>query len=379
MKRKILGCLTAVLMCLSFAVFAFAQDDNRIASAAGDVYVISAKAGGVNFVEGKVAVAKNNSRSGYLIKGDKLEVGDRVSTGMNGKTEILLNPGSYVRLGENSAFEFVSTALDDVKINLISGSALFEVFADNEFKVAIATPKANFYAVRSGIYRVDVLPDGSGKISVLKGRAQIGEDEKNIVKGGSLAVVSGNQVTTEKFDRDDKDSLEIWSKERAKELAKINAKLERNTVRNSLLNSFNNRGWGLYDSFGLWVFDRFSGYYCFLPFGNGWSSPYGYGYNRDLWYFRMPRYVYYQPPPYSQPVNNGNNTTPSASIGNTRRTTSIVKTPPFERVQPSVDRNVRMKNDDFPSMMPSSSAPSRVEGPIFVPTTPRSSAKGKPE
>lgn len=372
MKRKILGYLTAIMMCLSFAAFAFAQDDNRVASAAGDMYVISAKAGGVNYVEGKVAVATNNSRSGYLVKGDRLEVGDKVSTGANGKAEILLNPGSYVRLGENAIFEFASTALDDVKIKLGGGSAIFEVFADNEFKVAIATPKANFYAIKSGVYRVDVLADGSGRISVWKGKAQIGEDEAAVVKGGKAAVVKNNQVAVEKFDRDDKDSLESWSKDRAKQLAKINSKLERNDIRSSLLNSFNNRGWGMYDSFGLWVFDRFSGYYCFVPFGYGWSSPYGYGYNRDLWYFRMPRYVYYQPQyPNTQTSNNGNTTTPSS--GGTVRTNS--KTPPFERVQ-TIDRRSTIKTDDTPIFIPS--APSRTEVPVNV-AVPRSSSKGKPD
>jgi FecR protein len=373
MKRKILSCLTAIVMCLSFAAFVFAQDDNRVASAAGDMYVISAKAGGVNYVEGKIVVARSNSRSGYLVKGDRLEVGEKVSTGASGKAEILLNPGSYVRLGENTVFEFVSTSLDDVKIKLSGGSAIFEVFADNEFRVAIATPKANFYAIKSGVYRVDVLQDGSGRISVWKGKAQIGEDTQAVVKGGKAAVVKNDQVAVEKFDRDDKDSLETWSKDRAKQLAKINAKLERNNVRNSLLNSFNNRGWGLYDSFGLWVFDRFSGYYCFLPFGYGWSSPYGYGYNRDLWYFRMPRYIYYQPyPANTQPSNNGNTTPSDVS---TRRT--YVKTPPFERVQPSVDRRSTIKIDDsdFPSMMPS--APTRTITPDV--SMPRRSTKGQPD
>ena len=305
MKRKILGCLTAIAMCLSFAAFVFAQDDTRVASAAGDMYVISAKADGVNYVEARFCRQKN-SRSGYLVKGDRLEVGEKVSTGASGKARF-----SLIRFvcssRRKSVFEFVSTALDDVKIKLSGGSAIFEVFADNEFRVAIATPKANFYAVKSGVYRVDVLQDGSGRISVWKGKAQIGEDTEAVVKSGKAAVVKNNQVAVEKFDRDDKDLLETWSKDRAKLLAKINAKLERNNVRNSLLNSFNNRGWGLYDSFGLWVFDRFSGYSCFVPFGYGWSSPYGYGYNRDLWYFRMPRYIYYQPQTTNtQPTNNGN-------------------------------------------------------------------------
>lgn len=359
-----LSCLTALAMCLSFAVFAAAQDDDRIASAVGDMYVISAKAGGVNYVEGKVTVVKN-TRSGYLVKGDKLEVGDKVSTGANGKAEILLNPGSFVRLGANAVFEFASTSLDDVKIKLTGGSAIFEVFADNEFKVAIETPKANFYAVKSGVYRVDILADGSGKISVWKGKAQIGEDSEAVVKPGKAALVNGDKVAIEKFDRDDKDALETWSKDRAKTLAKINAKLQRDSLRNSLLSSFNNRGWGLYDSFGLWVFDSFSGYYCFLPFGYGWSSPYGYWYNRDLWYFRMPRYVYYQQP---QNVNNGNPTAPSEV--SSRR--SLFKVPPFERVQ-SVDRRSTVKADDAsPAIMPS--APARVVVPDV--SAPRSSSKG---
>lgn len=365
MKRKFLSCLTALAICLSFAVFAAAQDDDRIASAVGDVYVISAKAGGVNFVEGKVTVAKK-SRSGYLVKGDRLEVGDKVSTGANGKAEILLNPGSFVRLGENAVFEFVSTSLEDVKIKLMGGSAIFEVFADKEFKVAIAAPKANFYAVKSGVYRVDVLADGSGKISVWKGKAQIGEDEEAVVKSGREAVVNGNQVVIEKFDRDDKGALEIWSKDRAKTLAKINSKLQRDSLRNSLLNSFDRRGWGLYDSFGLWVFDRFSGYYCFLPFGYGWSSPYGYGYNRDLWYFRMPRYIYFQPSP-QQPASTANTTD-----GIVRRNSP--KPPPFERVQPTISTRNTIKTDDSSPVMRPSAPPVTIVPSVIVP---RTSTKGR--
>jgi hypothetical protein len=375
MKRRMLGCLAVMTMCLSFAVFTSAQDNSRVASAAGDMYVISAKAGGINFVEGKVAVARKNSRSGYLVKGDRLEVGDKVSTVANGKTEILLNPGSFVRLGENAVFEFASTNLDDVKVKLAGGSAIFEVYADDEFKVAIVTPQANFYAVKTGVYRVDVLPDGSGKISVLRGRAQIGEDETAVVKGGRAAIVNKNQVAVEKFDRDDKDSLEVWSKDRAKELAKINSKLQRDNVRTSLLNSFNNRGWGLYDSFGLWVFDRFSGYYSFLPFGYGWSSPYGYGYNRCLWNFGMPRYIYYQPQVGNPQNTSGGNQTVS---DNPR---STVKAPPFERVERSVDRKIPVTFDDmpFPSSGRSSAPPSGgsvVSAPVSVP---RTSNKGNPQ
>lgn len=372
MKTKILSCLSAMAICLMFANLAFAQNDDRVASAAGDLYVISAKAGGVNYVEGKVTVARANSKSGYLLKGDRLEVGDKVSTGANGKAEILLNPGSFVRLGENTVFEFASTSLDDVQVKFIRGSAMLEVYADNEFKVAINTPKANFYAIKSGVYRVDVLANGGGKISVWKGKAQIGQDEEATVKSGRAAVVNGNRVTIEKFDRGDKDALEDWSKDRAKHLAKINSRLQRDDIRNSLLSSFDRRGWGFYDSFGLWVFDRFSGYYCFVPFGYGWSSPYGYWYNRDLWYFRLPRYI------YQQPMSGGNGNTVTSNTGKGGKARQSID-PPFQSVERTVERKTRMTTlDTTPS--DGMSFPTRSSAPPSAPivVTPRGS-KGKPD
>ena len=93
MKRKIFSFLTIGLIGLFMAAFAIAQDE-RNSSAVSELYVISAKAGGVNYVQGKVAVSKR-SRGGYLLKGDRLEIGDKVSTGADGRAEILLNPGSF--------------------------------------------------------------------------------------------------------------------------------------------------------------------------------------------------------------------------------------------------------------------------------------------
>ncbi|MGI9055810.1 MAG: FecR domain-containing protein, partial [Pyrinomonadaceae bacterium] len=180
MRRNLLQVLSSITIALLLSAFVFAQD-SRVLSAAGDVYVISAKAGGVNFIEGKVSVARKQGRSGLLLKGDKVEISDKVSTGANGKAEILLNPGSYLRLSENSTFEFVSTELENLRLKLKTGSAIFEVFADNEFKVTVDTPKTNFYLVKSGIYRIDIAADGTEKIEVWKGRAQIGESEENIV------------------------------------------------------------------------------------------------------------------------------------------------------------------------------------------------------
>lgn len=357
MKRKIFSFLTIGVIGLFMSAFVFAQNE-RNASAVSELYVISAKAGGVNYTQGKVAVSKD-TRSGYLLKGDRLEIGDKVSTGADGRAEILLNPGSFVRLGENTDFEFVSTSLDDLKIRLTRGSAMFELIADDEFDVLIETPKGSFKAVESGVYRVDVLADGSGKISVYNGKAKVVDANATEVKKSRTAVVNGNNVSVEKFDRGDKGDLEVWSKARAKELAKINSKLQRDDLRNSLLNSYNRRGWGFNDSFGLWAFDRISGQYCFVPFGYGWGSPYGYFYGRDLWYFRLPRYVYYYPVRNPGTSTGSNNTPTNTPIRNGRN-----NNPPFTRINQGVTRQ--------PSSSPSVSTPMprrSVSPPLATPGT----------
>lgn len=286
--------LSVALIGLLAMVSVSAQSE-KISAAAGDKYIISAKAGGINFVEGTVGVVKKAGRSGLLLRGDKLEIGDRVSTGADGKAEVLLNPGSYLRLGSNSAFEFRTTSLDDLQIRLDSGSAIFEVFATEDFKVTVNSPKTRFTLIESGIYRVDVAPDGAGKIAVWKGRAQVGDEANGIVKSGREATLNGSNVSVAKFDRDDKDALEIWSKGRAKELAKISGSLAKNNMRTALMRSYLGRSWNMYDSFGVWVYDPFRRSHCFLPFGYGWNSPYGYGFGHSIWYYNLP-VVVTQPP-----------------------------------------------------------------------------------
>ncbi len=291
MKIRLFGFVAVVSTVILNAVGVFAQNET-LRSAAGDKYVISAKAGGVNYVEGTVGVARKEGRSGLLLKGDTLEIGDRVSTGANGRAEILLNPGSYLRLGGNSAFEFMKTSLEDLEIQVESGSAILEVFAANDFRVTLKSSKSKFSLVDSGIYRLDVDANGSGRLEVWKGRAEVGG---NIAKSGRVVTSADNGVAVAKFDRGEKDELEIWSKARAKELAKAGEQLQRRELRNSLMTSFFGGGWNIYNSFGLWVFDSRFGRHCFLPFGYGWNSPYGYGFGNSIWSYRLPQVVF-QPP-----------------------------------------------------------------------------------
>lgn len=329
MKNCISRIFGAAITAFVFAAAVSAQD-GAIAAAAGDKYLISAKAGGVNFVQGAVGVVRTAGKSGLLLKGDRLEIGDRISTGADGKAEVLLNPGSYLRLGANSAFEFTTTSLDDLQIRLDSGSAIFEVFATEDFTVTVNTPKTKLTLIDSGIYRIDVEQGGIGKVAVWKGKARIGDDETAIVKSGREGVIGGSGLAVAKFDRDDKDDLEIWSKVRAKELAKVTAGLQNTNMRTALMRSFLGRQWNMYNSFGLWVYDPFRRNHCFLPFGWGWNSPYGYGFGNNIGYYNLP-WVVYTPP---TGTGAGPRAVRHVKPGGVRDNNSPVR-PPFAQVQGS--------------------------------------------
>jgi len=360
----------------------------QTAATPGGQYVISAKAGGVNFVSGKVTVIRRAGTSGLLLLRDEVQVGDRVTTGEDGNAEILLNPGSFIRLGSNSSFDFASTDLENLRLNLRSGSAVFEVIATEDFVVSVRLPKSNLQLNHSGVFRIDVLTDGSGKLAVFKGMASVGPAMSTEVKSGREATISGGGVSISKFDRDTNDPLDIWSKERAKELAKLNAKFERRTLRDSLLNSFNSRGWNLYNSFGLWVFDPRFGSCLFLPFGYGWSSPYGWGYGYDLYRFGMPAYIWRSPTYYPPTTSGGGGTPPPQTQSNEERRVRE-HTPPFVRVEQATRaEGGYIKGDDgrgssptFPSNgTPIISAPPVSAPPISAPirNTQSGETKGRP-
>ena len=90
-------------------------------------FVISAKAGGINAVTGQASVSSRGEADWQqLMVTDDLDAGDKVRTDYDGRVEILLNPGSYLRVGGNSEIELSNNALDNLEVRLIRGTAIVE-------------------------------------------------------------------------------------------------------------------------------------------------------------------------------------------------------------------------------------------------------------
>ncbi len=270
MKYKIIKITNAALIfavfCLSVCAAVFAQTPPTQTE---QLYVISSKAGGVNEIEGDVKVKRADSQvPQVLAKGNSLRDKDRIVTEANGKAEILLNPGSYLRVGENTEIELTSTALDSLKIQLVQGSAIVEantIGGEKGARVSIITPQTTVLLEKSGLYRINAT-GATTEIYVWEGLASVGSQK---IKAGRRMVIGAGALgaAIARFERANLDALDRWSATRADELAKLNDRLERTALQNALASNYwdNNS----YFSGGYWVFDRRTRTWCYVPYYGG--------------------------------------------------------------------------------------------------------------
>ena len=250
-------------------------------------FVISARAGGINAITGEATVAARGGNSEWqqLMVTDDLNSGDRVRTAYDGRVEILLNPGSYLRLGGNSEVELLDNSLANLEVRLLRGTAIVEATGadDLELNIGISTPHTRLAIVRQGLYRLNVVPEDATELIVRKGRVILADSHIK-VKGGNKVVFSATNVSVAKLTKEEKknkDDVETWSKNRAETLAKANRKITDrmlNSAFASYRDPFNSR------AFGLWFFNAHLGCYTFLPYFYGWGSPYGSSYSTAIYY-----------------------------------------------------------------------------------------------
>ncbi len=255
MKNSPLMLKTILLVVCLSALVSAGQAQNR------EKFVISARAGGVNSVAGRVMVTRQGQAPQLLTGQDDLVAGDTVTTGQGSQTEILLNPGSYLRVGENSEFTLVDNSLDNLTLKLAKGSAIIEATAGENAKLQmnVVANQQHFVIIRSGIYRINVQP-ASTELLVRKGRVLAKTNAPEIVKGGARVTYAAGET-----------------------LARANEKISRRLVYGSLvrMSLFETAA----NTWGVWAYSPLSRSFTFMPFNYGWSSPYGHYYSNycDFW------------------------------------------------------------------------------------------------
>ncbi|MCU1265320.1 MAG: hypothetical protein JWM21_1638 [Acidobacteria bacterium] len=271
---------------LAIATVALVLSANLVLNAQNrEKFVISAKAGGINAVSGRVEIRSYLGADWSLLNiTDDLKARDVVRTGQDGRVEMLLNPGSYLRVGENSEFELTDNSLENLEVRLTRGTAIIEATGADETELAIniTTPHARIIIIRRGLYRVNVIPGDTTELFVRKGRVMLANTHTK-VKEGNKVVFSSTAFSVAKLQKAEKhkDVLDTWSKERAGTVALANNKISARDL-NAFVSSMDDFWWAPFSAraSGVWLFNP--GYHCytFMPFTFGWGSPYGSSYSR---------------------------------------------------------------------------------------------------
>ena len=263
----------AAALLLSCSVQSLAQNREK--------FVISAKAGGINAITGQASVtSKGQNDWQALMVTDNLNSGDRVRTAFDGRVEILLNPGSYLRMASNSEVELSNNSLANLEVRLVKGTAIVEATGVDgvELNINISTPHTKIAIVREGLYRLNVVPGDTTELIVRKGRVVLG-DSHTKVKDGNKVVFSQTNVSVAKMTKEEKkrqEDIDEWSKDRAEMVARANRRITNAMLASAF--SWNDRFYGHGRGFGLWFYNAHYGCYTFLPWYYGWRSPYGSSY-----------------------------------------------------------------------------------------------------
>lgn len=311
MKKTTLRPLAAVFILAllgMFGVRAAAQDDLP------DPYVISARAGTLNLAEDGTEVRREeDSEWEDITAPQRLRGGDSLRTQGYARAEMLLNPGSYLRLANEAEIELTDASLDRLHVTVRQGVVIFEVTGTDgtEIVIRVTTPDGAFYILKPGIYRVQVSGNGVTEVRIRKGLIELGDAKGTRVKGRKRVYLDEHNGTGYgDLAKNDFDAFDLWSEERSQRLADANARLSDDDTR-QLISGYRTsgaNGFGYAPNFGLWIYNGWLGSYTFYPFFDDWFSPYGRGYSacyRLPWSSYRPiignNYYPYYPPSHSGP------------------------------------------------------------------------------
>jgi hypothetical protein len=222
--------------------------------------IISAKSGVIAGVEGKVLinneeVQRSDTHFPELKEGAVLHTEE-------GRVELMLPPGFMLRMGENGALKMLANRLVDTRVELQAGSAVVEVDQVKEdFNVSIALKDGVVTLSKVGVYRFDSDP---ARLKVFHGAATVEIGGQSVLVGtGKMLELAGTGASAEKFDVEQTDALDNWSRRRAEAMALANVSGAK----------YGNNSSGT-PSGSSWSYNPYFGMYTYIPMSGRMCNPF---------------------------------------------------------------------------------------------------------
>jgi hypothetical protein len=256
--------LLAALLCLPDSAAAAPQSNQ-------------AYPGMLNYIEGQASIGSrtldaNSAGSAALQPGQTLNT-------EQGKVEILLTPGVFLRMDDYSSVQMVSPDLNRTELVLERGRATVEVAElREENDLLIDQGSVTAQLVKPGFYEFDA---DAGRIRVFQGKAEVQAGDRRIkVKGGrELDLQTAGRLKAVKFDKKlfDEDDLDRWSSLRSAYISEANQDVAADYETNA------------YWSSG-WYWDPWFDCFTFIPTDGIFFSPFGWGFYSPWWVYGGPFY-----------------------------------------------------------------------------------------
>jgi hypothetical protein len=225
--------------------------------------------GTINYVEGQVTlngkpVAVDNPEAAVVSRDEVLQT-------EQGRAEVLLSPGVYLRVGENSSVKIDAAPGKDIRMELVRGEALVEVDQTARNRHLDMIDKGgDAHLDQAGIYLFNT---SQPAIAVYAGRIRVEDDRRGIALGAGqeLLLASTNGLKAEKFDRSATDAVYAWSLKRADAASQISEWMGE-AILGLDSQSTHNDGWYWSSWYKSWAFIPAKGYVV-TPFGYGLYAP----------------------------------------------------------------------------------------------------------
>ena len=183
--------------------------------------VISTHSGIIHFLEGAVYLGDqplefHPGRFSSVPKGAELRTAE-------GRAEVLLTPGVFVRIGERSSIRMVDNELGHTIVELLTGSAVVDSAEPTSgTSVTLMYKNWELRFLEQGAYRVDSSPP---RLWVLQGKAEVsaGNHDAPLSVGQGMDVPFAPVLVPERSIDQPRDGLSRWAEGRQQSISTDNA------------------------------------------------------------------------------------------------------------------------------------------------------------
>jgi hypothetical protein len=234
--------------------------------------------GTVNYVEGEASIGAQALNANAVGTVD-LAAQETLTT-KTGKAEVLLTPGIFLRVADQSAVTMIAPDLANTEVRIDRGRAMVDVTdIHKENHIQIDEGGARVVLDKTGLYDFDA---STGAVRVFDGEAMVSTTGRplKLKKEHAVTVSAGATLSASSFDtRQYEDDLFRWSALRSGYLSEAAADEGRAYVNGG-------EGW----TGPGWYWDPAFADYTFIP-GDGFLySPFGWGFYSPYALYRSPYY-----------------------------------------------------------------------------------------